>query len=86
MSANVDGATLADRITAVRAALTRSDEAISVEQVSRCFKGARRSAVEAILGSRSALGARRRSTQGRVGAGCERGGGVIERSGVREAE
>jgi hypothetical protein len=49
-------ATLSDRITAVREALTRSDEAVGVEQVSRRFKGARRSDVEAILESLSALG------------------------------
>ena len=49
-------ATLADRITAIREALGRSDEAIGVEQVSRRFKGARRSDVEAILESLSALG------------------------------
>lgn len=49
-------ATLSDRITAVREALGRADEALGVEQVSRRFKGARRSDVEAILESLSALG------------------------------
>lgn len=49
-------ATLSDRITAVREALARSDEAMGVEQVARRFKGARRSDVEAILESLSALG------------------------------
>jgi hypothetical protein len=49
-------ATLSDRITAVREALARTDEALGVEQVARRFKGARRSDVEAILESLSALG------------------------------
>lgn len=48
--------TLSDRITAVREALARTDEAIGVEQVARRFKGARRADVEAILESLSALG------------------------------
>lgn len=49
-------ATLSDRITAVREALARTDEALGVEQVARRFKGARRADVEAILESLSALG------------------------------
>jgi len=48
--------TLSDRITAVREALTRSDEAVGVEEVARRFKGSRRIDVEAILESLSAIG------------------------------
>lgn len=49
-------ATLSDRITAVREALSRSDDAMGVEQVARRFKGARRADVQTILESLSALG------------------------------
>jgi hypothetical protein len=48
-------ATLSDRITAVREALA-GGEMFGVEDVARRFKGARRSDVEAILESLSALG------------------------------
>ncbi len=49
-------AILSDCITAVREPLSRTDEAIGVEQVSRRFKGAPRSDDEAILESLSAVG------------------------------
>ncbi len=49
-------ATLSDRITAVSEALAGTEAAVSVEDVARGFKGARRADVAAILESLAALG------------------------------